>query len=225
MPLAEEVANHLRDRIMSGDLLPGSRLRLEHVAGDLKISVTPVREALVTLRGEGFVHSQPRRGFVVAPMTRQDVADIFTVQADLAGELCARAAKVITDEQLTRLEVLQEQLAALDGADEPDKQEALNSRWHSMINTMSGSSKLLWFFRTAVRYAPLSFFGDIEGWGHASNVDHLAVLNAMRARDPEAARRAMHRHFIHAGELLLFHLDKAGMFSEGDETAADRKRG
>ena len=53
--LSEEVATYLRQRVMSGQVRPGEYLRLEHVAEELGISVTPVREALVALRGEGFV--------------------------------------------------------------------------------------------------------------------------------------------------------------------------
>jgi len=62
--LADEVATALRERIMSGDLRPGARIRLEEVAAQLGVSITPVREALLTLRGEDMVELQPRRGYV-----------------------------------------------------------------------------------------------------------------------------------------------------------------
>ena len=65
--LSEEVADHVRTRIMSGDVRPGSFIRLDETASALGVSVTPVREALLTLRGEGLVdlvpgHHPLRRG-------------------------------------------------------------------------------------------------------------------------------------------------------------------
>jgi DNA-binding GntR family transcriptional regulator len=212
--LAEEVADYLRERIMSGQVRSGEYLRLEHVAEELGISITPVREALVALRGEGFVQLLPRRGFVVSPLSRMDVQDVFRVQADIAGELSARAARMITEEQLDRLAQIQSELDALHGKAAADKQEALNHEFHRLINSVSESRKLAWFLVAAVRYAPLSFYGEIHGWTKASLDDHHAVLKALRARDGEAARAAMHRHITHAGDLLVEHLDKLGIWDE-----------
>src|SRR5690349_1621469 len=65
--LADDVAAYVRDLIVSGQVRAGEFLRLENLAEQLGTSVTPVREALVSLRGEGFVTLQPRRGFMVSP--------------------------------------------------------------------------------------------------------------------------------------------------------------
>lgn len=212
--LSEEVAAHLRERIMSGQVRPGEYLRLEHVAEELGISVTPVREALVALRGEGFVQLQPRRGFVVSPLSRVDVQDVFRVQADIAGELAARAAALITPEQIFKLTAVQEALDALHGGSSTVEQESLNHEFHRTINSVSESRKLAWFLATAVRYAPLSFYGEIHGWTRASHEDHHAVLEALRRHDADGARASMHRHITHAGDLLVEHLDKAGLWTE-----------
>ena len=208
--LSEAVATHLRQRVMSGQVRPGEFLRLEHIADELGISVTPVREALVALRGEGFVQLQPRRGFVVAPLSRQDVLDVFGIQADIAGELAARAVTAISDEQIAELEAMQARMEKLDG--DPVEQEKINHEFHRLINTVSDSSKLAWFLAAAVRYAPSSFYGDITGWPQASHEDHHAILDALKVRDAEAARSSMHSHITHAGELLVKHLDSLGLW-------------
>ncbi|MFZ0831898.1 MAG: GntR family transcriptional regulator, partial [Mycobacterium sp.] len=75
--LSDEVAAHLRAAIMGGSLRPGTFIRLDETAGQLGVSITPVREALRTLRGEGMVVLEPHRGHVVAPLSRRDVEDIF----------------------------------------------------------------------------------------------------------------------------------------------------
>ena len=66
--MSDEVAGHLRAAIMSGTLLPGTFIRLDETAAQLGVSITPVREALRTLRGEGMVLLEPHRGHVVAPL-------------------------------------------------------------------------------------------------------------------------------------------------------------
>ena len=63
--LSDEVAAHLRAAIMSGTLRPGTFIRLDDTAAQLGVSITPVREALLTLRGEGMVQLEPHRGHVV----------------------------------------------------------------------------------------------------------------------------------------------------------------
>ncbi|MGW5101864.1 GntR family transcriptional regulator [Streptomyces sp. NPDC004100] len=88
--------------LRSGEARPGDFLRTERVAEAVGVSSTPVREGLLALRSEGFVQPVPRRGFVVAPFTRQDVRDLFWTQAQLSGELAARAARRITARQTAR---------------------------------------------------------------------------------------------------------------------------
>ncbi len=97
---------------MSGALRPGTFIRLDETAAKLGVSVTPVREALLKLRGEGMVQLEPHRGHVVLPLTRQDIEDIFWLQATIAKELAATAAERITEGEIDDLERITEALAA-----------------------------------------------------------------------------------------------------------------
>ena len=94
--LPEQVAAYVRELIISGLARPGEFLRVERIAEEVGVSNTPVREGLLALRSEGFVQFVPRRGFVVAPFTRDDVTDLFWAQAQLARELAARDARKST---------------------------------------------------------------------------------------------------------------------------------
>jgi DNA-binding GntR family transcriptional regulator len=67
--LSEDVARFVRRRIFDGTYAAGKYIRLDQLAVELGISVTPVREALVALRAEGLLAQQPRRGFIVLPVT------------------------------------------------------------------------------------------------------------------------------------------------------------
>src|ERR1700686_1541172 len=110
--LSDEVAGHLRAAIMSGALRPGTFIRLDETAAKLGVSVTPVREALLKLRGEGMVQLEPHRGHVVLPLSRQDIGGIFWLQATSAKELAATAAQHITDAEIDDLEHIPDAMAA-----------------------------------------------------------------------------------------------------------------
>ena len=215
--LSDEVSSYVRDLIMSGEVRQGEFLRLEHIADELGVSVTPVREAMLSLRGEGFVNLEARRGFTVAPLSRQDVEDLFRVQADVAGELTARAAAHCSAEIVDRLADLQERLEKAAKREAADEVEELNFAFHRTINLTADSAKLAWILGTVVRYAPRRFFASIHGWQDASVGEHRTIIEALRTGDAEKARTTMHQHITHAGELLVTHLAGRGMWDEAEE--------
>lgn len=208
--LSEEVASYVRALIMSGELREGDFVRLDRIAVEMDISVTPVREGLLLLRGEGFVVLEPRRGFMVAPLSPHDVADLFFVQASIAGELAARAALAVEDADLEHLDSMQQALSAAVERGDSDAVVHLNHQLHRAVNRRAASPKLAWFLSLAVRYVPSRFFASIEGWEQASAHDHAALITALRDRDADAARASMEAHIRHAGELLVSHLVRVG---------------
>ena len=125
--LAEDVARFVRRRIFEGTYPAGQYIRLEQLADELGISVTPVREALFGLRAEGLL---TRRGFAVLPITRRDIADVADVQAHIGGVLASRAAERITDEQLQALDRIQDQLEVAYHADDNEAAVRLNHEFH-----------------------------------------------------------------------------------------------
>jgi DNA-binding GntR family transcriptional regulator len=211
--LSDEVAAYVRELILTGALRGGEFVRLDRVAADLQISATPVREGLLALRGEGFVTLEPRRGFMVRPLSTQDIHDVFFVQAQIAGELAARATANLTDADLAELEHTQAELDAAGRAGDTAKVEERNNAFHSRVNRLAKSPKLVWFLSLALQYVPRRLSGTISGWTNASIHDHQPILAAFRARDPEAARREMERHIRHAGALLAAHLE--GLAADG----------
>jgi DNA-binding GntR family transcriptional regulator len=211
--LADDVAAYVRDLIVSGQVRAGEFLRLESLAERLGTSVTPVREALVSLRGEGFVVLQPRRGFMVAPFSKQDILDIYQVQAYLAGELAARACAGLGPSGLEGLRGIQAALEAAHDRRDPEQVERLNHDFHRAINLAAGAPKLAQFLATATRYSPRLFFARIAGWTQASADDHDAILVALAEADPEKARSSMTDHVSRAGLLLADYLESEGVWT------------
>ncbi|MGH3555057.1 MAG: GntR family transcriptional regulator, partial [Mycobacterium sp.] len=192
--LSEDVARYVRRRIFDGTYSAGEYVRLDQLAAELGISVTPVREALFELRAEGLLAQQPRRGFVVLPVTGRDLADVANVQAHVGGELAARAAINIDDDQLRELKQIQAELEEAYAGDDDERTVRLNHDFHRAINVAADSPKLAQLMSQITRYAPESVFPTIAGWPDQSIRDHRRVLAALEKHDGELARKAMSEH-------------------------------
>ncbi|MCV7370498.1 GntR family transcriptional regulator [Mycolicibacterium duvalii] len=209
--LAEDVAGFVRRRIFDGTYAAGTYVRLEQLAADLGVSVTPVREALFELKAEGLLDQQPRRGFVVRPVTVRDITDVSDVQAHIGGELAARAARTVTEAQLEELTAIQTELEAAYAADDGERAVRLNHEFHKGINVAAESPKLAQLMSQITRYAPETVFPTVKGWPEQSNAHHRKVLDALARHDPDAARSAMSEHLRSGAAPLIEHLSGRGV--------------
>lgn len=206
--LSHVAAAHLRALIISGELQPGNKIKPEEVAAALDVSPTPVREALQTLRTEGFVTLVPRHGFTVAPLSASDVRDLFKVQALLAGEMAARAAERATGEEIEQMLIIHDALTAAARAKNAERLEHFNHAFHRHINLVADSRKLLWAIGLMSRYVPREFYGSISGWPETTAHDHQQIVDAIRSGDADQARVLMESHIMTAGDLLATHFGR-----------------
>ncbi|MBJ7610024.1 MAG: GntR family transcriptional regulator [Candidatus Dormibacteraeota bacterium] len=209
--LGHEVARYLRDAILSGTFVPGQRLGVTELAAVLGVSTMPVREALVGLAGEGLVSELARHGFHVARFHSADIADVYRVHAFVAGLLAEAAAPLITEAQLQELRVIDAEIAELhaqtaDAEYRSDAIEALNYRFHRLINWVSDHDRLRWYLRTASQYVPRHFYARIPGWIERTVDDHGDIIDALAARDGVTARRLIEEHVDGAGALVIANL-------------------
>ncbi|MEW1809021.1 GntR family transcriptional regulator [Pseudarthrobacter sp. NPDC080039] len=218
--LPEEVASYVRELIVSGTVKPGEFLRMEPLAEAVGVSNTPVREGLLLLRSEGFVRLVPRRGFVVAPFTPQDVRDLFWAQAQLGGELAARAAEKITPEGIERLEDL---LGSYEAAVRENNRRAiadLGHAYHREINLTADSHRLALLLSSVVKHLPNRFYATIEGQVTACRVEHPMVVEALRAGDASRARSLMEQHIAKGADRLIETLAQRGVWVKDERTLA-----
>lgn len=204
--LGHEAASHIRSLIMSGQVVGGEYLRPEALAEAFGMSATPVREALLALKGEGFLRLEPRRGFVVLPLSAKDIKDLFAAQALIGGELAARAAALATAEDIKVLEDLHAQLIQASKEDRRSDMETLNHAFHRSMNKIADSPKLAWFLSMTTRYVPYTFYSSIEGWPEATIRDHATILEGLRLKRQDLTRVALAEHINNAGELLAEHI-------------------
>jgi DNA-binding GntR family transcriptional regulator len=212
LQLKDEAASHIRELIMSGQVQPGELLRLAPLAERVGASITPVREALLLLAQDGWVMQEPNRGFRVETITRRDVADAYLVQAFVTGELAARAALAIDDAGLAALRSIDAAIKAR-GDDDPGFLESANYRLHDTLYAAARSERLTWFVHAASRFVPRRYWGTIPGWVEHNRHGHEAVIGALGAHDPDAARAAMSAHIEAAGRLLIAYLDGIGFWA------------
>ena len=209
--LRSRVADHLRAEILHGRVKPGEWLRQERLATEQGVSQTPVREALRQLAAEGLLEHVPYRGIRVVEFSMDDVEDLYASRALLEGMAARFAAVHVTSGELEALTDLFERMCRCKTPEDLVEYRDLNRRFHAAIFNASRRSFLvrtlaqLWSAfptmlwsnvpRVATESVPERDEPDIE--------EHSAILEALRAHDPDAAEHAVRRHIEAAGGTLL----------------------
>lgn len=212
--LSPQIAVWLRDQIIAGRFTPHQKLKPEHLAEICGASATPVREALMSLHGEGLVSFAPGRGFTVRPLTRQDIEDLLSAHAHFAAILAQRATEALTDADVERLREIQAGIVA--AADRRDYREIdrLDDEFHRIINTAAGSNRLKWLYRLTMRFIPHRLFSDIDGFTEAAVEDHVVIIKGLVNRNPEAAAAAMRAHWLNVSTVLIRHMRSRGVLAD-----------
>jgi DNA-binding GntR family transcriptional regulator len=172
-----------------------------------------VREALRTLRGEGMVQLEPHRGHVVVPLTRNDIEDIFWLQATIVKELAATAADRITDAEIDELERLNEALAG--SVDDGDLEEITSAEFafHRAFNRTTGRIKLAWFLLHVARYLPGQIYAGDPQWGVSAVAGHRELIAALRRRDVDTVVALTAGEFTDGAQRLIARLEETGLWS------------
>jgi DNA-binding GntR family transcriptional regulator len=194
--LHHEVAATLRDRIFSGDLAPGAFLDELALVDDLKISRTPLREALKVLTAEGLVRHEPRRGCFVSQVTEQDLDDIFPIIALLEGRCAFEAARNASDADLAALQTLHDRLNAQAEAGSIAAYYDTNFAIHEAIITLANNRWLAQSIADLRKILKLARLQQLHAPGRLAQSlsEHMAVFAALKARDSEGADAAMRTH-------------------------------
>ncbi len=204
---------------MSGTIKPDEFIRLDEVAEKLDVSVTPVREALLTLSGEGVVRVLPRRGFAVVRLTREDIADIFWVQAQLGNRLAQRAARQLGPDGAEMLERSVHRLEEAVRAGDIDGIAACEFEFHRTLNRAAGSPQLASFQWKMGWYAPYRLYAEDRDWREFAIDCHRRLVLALRDGNRERISEESRRLYEDAGRRLIAHLEQAGVWEFADDTA------
>jgi DNA-binding GntR family transcriptional regulator len=202
-------ARILREAIFSGDLRPGQTLGEEILARQLGISRTPVREALVLLRGEGLVETPPNRPAAVRSFSANDLREMHSLRAVLEGYAARTAAPLLTDRQIAELERSVERYGEMMDNDAMLRElVAENFTFHNTIMEAAGSERLESMIRqtTAMPLIYRSYMTYSREHRESALQDHRKILAGLRERDPERAESLMKAHVLWARDVALAHL-------------------
>ena len=202
--LHDEVAAQLRERIFGGELPPGTFLDEVRLAAELKISRTPLREALKVLTVEGLVRHEPRRGCFVNEVTEKDLDEIFPVIALLEGRCAFEAAQNATDADIAALEDLHQKLARHARGKRINEYYEANFAIHEAIIALAGNRWLAMVIGDLRKIVKLARLQQLHAPGRLeqSLSEHLAVFAALKARDAAGADAGMRTHLTRQREAL-----------------------
>lgn len=210
---AEQAYRRIKEAILRGELATGTQMLEPALALQLGMSRTPVHEALVRLQDEGYVELQPRRGMRVAPLSGRDIREITELLACLEVEAAERTAS-----HPAPAETLAAFDAAIDAMDRAlekrdiDAWNAADYAFHLLLIESCGNRHLIetakHFLEKAHRYRHLT--STHRKPPVYSNVNHAAVVEAIRRGDPQSAveiHRAHKRRWLRELDEILAHLD------------------
>jgi DNA-binding GntR family transcriptional regulator len=194
-----QTSEKIRTGILRGSLKPGERLVERDLAEQVGTSLTVVREALVQLETEGFITKRPNSATHITQLSRVEIEQILVVRRVLEGFALEEAARKATAEQIRLLETLHQQ--AVEAARASKCQEYIHGDllWHDAVWQATGNEAL----RGALKRLVLPLFGfsaiqvaSREGFDLRQDAySHLPLLEAIRKRDPAAARQAFETAF------------------------------
>src|SRR5262245_32868720 len=207
--LAETVYQHILEAILTGALASGTELSEVALAAELGVSRTPVHEALRRLAADGLVDSLAHRRARVSRFERQDIIDIYEMRGLLECAAAERAAKRIDEEQLAELRQAADALkSAAEGRGWAARFFDFDVRFHDALAAASGNQRLraeIRKYRHLVR-AFCRMSGSPENLRLALR-EHGRILDALKAGDGAAARRAMAAHVQARLDAVLRELD------------------
>ncbi|GAA4492878.1 GntR family transcriptional regulator [Actinoallomurus oryzae] len=188
----------IREAILAGEFAPGQRLVEADLSARFGASRGSVRAALFDLANEGIVERVQNRGARVRAVTLDEAIEICEVRMAVEGLCAAKAAERITDEQIAELRALGAAMRAAVSEGQITRYSELNQTLHGRIRQISGQSTAAGVLeRLRAQNVRHQFrLSLIPGRPHVSLAEHLAIIDEVCARAPEAAERAARRHLL-----------------------------
>jgi DNA-binding GntR family transcriptional regulator len=197
----------MRSAILHGEIAPDVPLTVIRIAQMLRMSPTPVREAIRTLQAEGLLRHEPHHTVSVNRYTPQDIHDLFQLRAELESQATRIAATRLDDAAITRLTELNERMRGLAATNDTDALNRLNGEWHLLIYGAADNRILL----DVVQHLWKKFVWDINwilpGRSLRSIDEHDAVLAALRKHNADEAAQRMRTHLQYGEDYAVAYVE------------------
>jgi DNA-binding GntR family transcriptional regulator len=193
--LSERAYEQLKSMAVTYQLRPGERLAELDLAKRLKVSRTPIREALNRLVTEGFLTFTPNRGFQCRPLDAKEIFDLYEIRRSLESTAARLAVERASDDELADLERFIERSRSVSEKTTVMELVRLDEEFHERIAVLSRNSELLRILQNINARIRFCRWIDMEnGRRSATQNEHAAMLAALKARDAGRASEAMNSH-------------------------------
>ncbi len=195
----------VKDQIINEELAPGERLLDDKLASSFGVSRTPVREALTMLTSEGLVEITPRSGMYVKRLNKKDVEEIYEIRELLEGLAAREATPIIDDKKLEELNLLLKKAKRSLNSNDCQPHIDFDVALHSSVLKNCQNSRLcsiITNLNTLIHVFRVRVARNKETAKQALN-EHETILNAIKARDPEKAEKAMMEHIEKSKEYIF----------------------
>lgn len=204
-PAYLQVAQRIREDILSGVWAMGSRLPISQIVEQYGVTAMPVRDALNQLLGEGLVTNEAHKGFAIPNVNDTFISDYFDLRRAIESMLTGRAATRIDELTLDKVEETAERFVHSARAGDVVEALRLNRLFHRTINLAAGNPMALEILegRSALIFALRRKHGYSSEKIASVEAEHAAIIRALRAHDTEWAETAARAHCLSAREASL----------------------
>lgn len=192
---SQRIADNLRERILSGQLAPGTRIIQDELAEELQTSRLPVREALRILQSRGLVTLRANQGAWVTQMDMRECELSYKMRERLEPLLLAESAPNLTDTDIAELAELQEQIEQAHDVEQflmLDRQLHWATYRHHRADELANIIARLWDTTQHYRRAFTRLTGVQRSW--IISAEHRLLIEALRDRDQRSAERILELH-------------------------------
>lgn len=190
---AQRIARILADRIVSGEIAPGTPLRQDRIAEEFEASHVPAREAFQLLRAQGLAVSEPRRGMRVAPLDSASMQEIVEIRASLEALALTHAAPRLN---AAAFEKIEHALKAGDEAQTMVEWELANRAFHRELVAPCRMPRLLAMLDELQLATSRIIFSATRsaGWQPGSSYAHRQIVDTLKRRDHQKATALLQKH-------------------------------
>jgi DNA-binding GntR family transcriptional regulator len=198
----EQVADFLREGIISGMFERGSRLKQAEIAERLQLSITPVREALKLLEAEGYVTGNSYRGACVAPFDASASEEALDLRLQLESRLIRGTLQHVTGQDISELQAMNAEFGRAFELGDRAAARGVNYRFHRHLYGIAAMPQTLHFVQILWARYPFDLINAVEGRGKQAAAEHDEIMRALVSGDLPAAMLAMRKH-IESGYSVL----------------------
>jgi DNA-binding GntR family transcriptional regulator len=203
--LGAQVARVLRQRIVRGDLAPGTRITEEALAEEFDVSRGPIRDALTQLSFENLVEVQRPRGVYITGLTKDDVDQLYSLRGALEQLALSRAMRVDDASRWAPMAAAVGRMGAAADAGDHAAFVTADLDFHSQIYALADHPRLegAWSQYLPTFAALLEVTINHDEDLHESSGDHFTLMDVMRTGTPEKASSVLASHLDGARDRML----------------------